>query len=147
MITARESIERLLFEYSASVDDGDFVRTGALFGEAGLYGLVDRLAASGSAQVTGTMIKTIRTYDGRPRTRHIVTNIVIDLADDEQSATVRSYIHVLHQAPGGDLAPLVGGTYHDRVHLVNGQWQFAERRMHIELVGDLSTHLSRPLFG
>ena len=35
------------------------------------------------------------------------------------------------------------GTYIDRVHVVDGVWQFAERRMHIELVGDMTTHLTR----
>ena len=145
MVAARELIERLLYEYSASVDGGDFATTADLFGETGLYGMVGAGAACGSQQVLQVLAGNVRLYDGRPRTRHIVTNIVVDLAPDELSATVRSYIHMIHQPPDGLLAPLVAGTYHDRVHYVNGRWLFAERRMHIELAGDLSTHLFRPL--
>jgi 3-phenylpropionate/cinnamic acid dioxygenase small subunit len=80
-------------------------------------------------------------YDGVPRTRHIVTNIVIDLNDDQITAQCRSYVQVLHQAPGGVLGPVAAGTYIDRVYLTNGSWKFAERRMLLELIGDMSTHL------
>lgn len=140
-ISPREYIERLLFEYCASIDRGDFEGTGKLFGATGLYGLVGGAAASGSTQVTAMMRASVRTYDGVPRTRHVVTNVVIDVSEDGLSGTVRSYVQVLHQAPGGPLVPIVAGTYYDRVHTVGGEWEFAERRMHIELTGDLSTHL------
>ncbi|WP_218004149.1 hypothetical protein [Nocardia araoensis] len=37
------------------------------------------------------------------------------------------------------------GRYHDRFERVDGQWPFAERRVHIRLTGDLSRHLrARP---
>ncbi len=138
---SRQGIERLLFAYSDGIDRGDFESTAALFGVEGLYGLVGAGAAKGAEQVLATMRASVRTYDGLPRTRHVVTNVVIDLDDGDTSGRVRSYVNVLHQAPGHSLAPIVAGTYHDRVHLVDGEWQFAERRMLIELVGDLSTHL------
>ncbi len=136
----REGIERLLYAYSDTIDRGDFESTAKLFGTEGLYGLVGAGAAKGAEQVLATFRSTVRTYDGVPRTRHVVTNVVIDV-DDETTGRARSYVSVMHQAPGGPLAPIVAGTYHDRVHCVNGDWLFAERRMIIELVGDLSTHL------
>ena len=142
----REGIERLLFDYCDGIDRGDFESTANLFGEAGLYGLVGSGAAGGAQQVLATFHSSVRIYDGLPRTRHVVTNVVIDVHDSQTSGTARSYITVLHQAPGCALAPVVGGTYHDRVHLVDGQWQFAERRMIIELIGDMSTHLKTSPF-
>ena len=139
---AREGIERLLFDYCDGIDTGNFAKTAALFGAAGLYGLVgSRSAASGADQVLATMQASIRTYDGVPRTRHVVTNAVIDIDDGAESGTARSYIQVLHAPPGGFITTVVAGSYHDRVHIVDGVWQFAERRMHIELTGDLTTHL------
>ena len=145
-MTPREGIERLLFAYSDTIDRGDFEATAQLFGAEGLYGLVGSRAAKGSEQVLATFQGTVRVYDGVPRTRHVVTNIVIDVDDNQTSGRVRSYVNVMHQPPGGPLAPIAAGTYHDHVHLVDGEWQFAERRMHIELVGDMSTHLNNSPF-
>lgn len=138
---AREGIERLLYRYSTTLDRGDLESCAALFGGAGLYGLVGGAAASGAQQVLATMHSTIRMYSGVPRTRHLVTNVIINVGEDLISGSAESYVQVLHQALGGRLAPVVAGTYFDRVHLVSGEWQFAERRMQIELVGDVSTHL------
>lgn len=138
----RDDVERMLYDYCWGIDHGDFESTAALFGEAGLYGLVGAAAARGSTQVLTMLRASVRTYDGVPRTRHVVTNVVIDVAPDEQSATARCYVQVMHQAPGAAIGPIVVGTYLDQCHVVDGRWQFAERRMHLELVGDLSTHLN-----
>ncbi len=146
VIPAREGIERLLFAYSDTIDRGQLEATAALFGSDGLYGLVDAGAAKGAEQVLHTFRSNVQLYDSVPRTRHVVTNVVIDVDENETSGTARSYVQVLHQAPGHPLAPIVAGTYHDRVHLVDGEWQFAERRMIIELVGDMSTHLKQNPF-
>ena len=143
---AREGIERLLMAYCWGIDTGDFESTAALFGDDGQYGLVGAGAARGAAQVLGMFQASVRTYDGVPRTRHVITNIVIDVddADADGVATTgssRCYVQVMHQPPGEEIRPIVVGTYLDRVHVIGDAWQFAERRMHLELVGDLSTHL------
>ncbi len=141
MTDAREAIERLLFAYCDGIDRGNLAATAELFGIDGLYGQIDGPAACGAAQVLAAMQRSVRMYDGVPRTRHIVTNIVIDINDDQISAQSRSYVQVLHQAPGGELGPIAVGTYIDRVHLSGGSWKFAERRMMLELIGDMGTHL------
>ena len=138
---AREGIERLLMAYCWGIDTGDFESTAALFGDDGQYGLVGAGAARGSAQVLGMFQASVRTYDGVPRTRHVITNIVIDVDDGATTGSARCYVQVLHQPPDEEIRPIVVGTYLDRVHLVGDQWQFAERRMHLELVGNLTSHL------
>lgn len=140
-MTAKEGIERLLFAYCDGLDRGDLVAASELFGSDGLYGQVDGPAVHGASQVLAAMQHSVRLYDSVPRTRHIVTNIVIDVNDDQVTAQCRSYVQVLHQPPGGVLGPIAAGTYIDRVHLTNGTWKFAERRMKIDLIGDMSTHL------
>ena len=143
---ARRAIERLLYDYCFGIDTGDFAFTAGLFGEDGQYGLVGGPSACGSAQVLGMLQASVRTYDGVPRTRHIVTNVCIDMEDeldtDGGPATVRSYIQVVHQPPDVPVRSIVVGTYFDRVHRVGDRWFFAERRMQLELVGDLRTHLN-----
>lgn len=146
---SRRAIERLLYDYCFGIDTGDFGFTASLFGDDGQYGLVGGPSARGAAQVLGMLQASVRTYDGVPRTRHVVTNVCIDMAGahdgdrDGDQAAVRSYVQVVHQSPGGPIGPIVVGTYLDRVHLVDRRWLFAERRMHLELVGDLSTHLNQ----
>jgi hypothetical protein len=136
----RDDILRLLHAYSDTIDRGDFVATGELFAPVGVYGIAGRSRAAVGPVAVATALGDVRLYDGVPRTRHIVSNVDIELADDGRSAAVQSYVHVLHQPPGGPIITIAAGTYLDRVHLVDGRWRFAERRMHIELVGDMSTH-------
>lgn len=140
--SALEGVRRLLFAYSEGVDSGRFDEVADLFGDSGLYGEVDGPAARGRDQVLLAMQRNVRLYDGVPRTRHVVTNVVIDLDVDLARARCRSYVQVLHQAPGADIRTIVAGTYHDVVeHVSDTEWRFIERRMHLELLGDLSTHL------
>jgi len=47
---------------------------------------------------------------------------------------------VVQQAPGGPLAPVIGGDYLDTVEKVDGRWIFTERHMGNDLVGDLTRH-------
>lgn len=138
---AREAIRQLLFAYSDGVDGGRFDDVAELFGDDGLYGEVDGPAARGRAQVLAAMNGNVRLYEGVPRTRHIVTNVTIRLDDSCERGQCQSYVQVLHQPPGGEIRTIVAGTYLDVVERVDGVWRFVERRMNLELIGDLSTHL------
>jgi hypothetical protein len=46
--------------------------------------------------------------------------------------------------PGMALQPIVSGRYHDRFERRVGQWRFAERRVRVDPVGDVSHHLRHP---
>ena len=48
---------------------------------------------------------------------------------------------MLQGLPDFPLQPIVAGRYEDRFERAAGGWQFAERRMFVELVGDVSRHL------
>jgi hypothetical protein len=48
---------------------------------------------------------------------------------------------VLQAVPGLPLQPIASGRYHDRFERHDGEWVFAERRVSIDLVGDVSHHL------
>lgn len=142
----REAVTRLLYAYSDGVDSGRFEDVAALFGDSGLYGEVDGPAACGKEQVLAAMRRNVRVYDGVPRTRHVVTNIVVDFETSGTRAQCRSYVQVLHQAPGGAISTIVAGTYHDVVECSGNGWRFVERRMDLELIGNLSTHLNHNPF-
>jgi len=66
--------------------------------------------------------------DGTPRTRHIVTNVVIEVDEQAGTAVSRSYFTALQALPDLALQPIASGRYHDRFERHDGHWRFAERR-------------------
>ena len=81
--------------------------------------------------------------DGTPRTRHLVTNVVIEVDYQAGTAGARSYFTALQALPGLALQPIASGRYRDRFGRRDGQWRFLERRVSVDLVGDVSHHLRR----
>ena len=79
--------------------------------------------------------------DGTPRTKHVTTNIAIEIDEEAGSADSRSYFTVLQALPELALQPIVSGRYQDRFARRDGRWRFVERRVRTDLVGDVSRHL------
>jgi hypothetical protein len=80
--------------------------------------------------------------DGTPKTKHVITNVMVEIDEVSASATGRSYFTVLQAVPGAlALQPVIAGRYHDRFETVGGRWRFAARHMLVDLVGDLSQHM------
>ncbi|OOK64499.1 snoaL-like domain protein [Mycobacterium kansasii] len=80
--------------------------------------------------------------DGTPRTKHVVTNPIIEI-DGIPTRSVRSYYTVLQQTEDFPLQAIVAGRYHDCFECVEGTWRFSYRDLTlIDMVGDISHHLS-----
>ena len=79
--------------------------------------------------------------DGTPRTKHVTTNIAIEIDEETGRAASRSYFTALQALPGLALQPIVSGRYQDRFARREGRWRFVERRVRTDLVGDVSRHL------
>ena len=85
---------------------------------------------------------TIRHADGTPRTKHVLSNPIVEVDEASGTASCRSYYTVLQQTDTLALQPIVAGRYHDRFRRIEGQWWFAERDYTmLDLVGDVSQHL------
>ena len=63
--------------------------------------------------------------------KHCVMNSVIRVDGDR--ATARSYIVVVRG--GEQLAVSLAGRYEDRLAKIGGEWRFAERAVHFDLMG------------
>jgi hypothetical protein len=87
--------------------------------------------------------RTTRRYeDGTPRTKHVMTNVMVDVDDDATAARSRSYFTVLQAVPGAlALQPIIAGRYRHTYTCRNGQWEFASMHIIIDLVGDLGHHM------
>ena len=144
MASAAIDIPNLLYRYAEAFDDGDFESAARLFDRGCL--IVGGTRITGVEAITAMWRQWVRLYDGKPRTRHITTNPIIDLADDGQSAVCRSQWTVIQATEGFALQLVASGRYHDRFTLIDGAWHFAERAYaQVDLVGDTSFHTRQPV--
>jgi 3-phenylpropionate/cinnamic acid dioxygenase small subunit len=140
MSDARGEIENLLYLYAERMDAGDLEGVARLFEHAEYHaGGGGPLSADQVLRVNRELI--ILHGDGTPRTKHLTTNVAIRLDLEAGTASAHSYFTVIQGVAGAPLQPIVAGRYHDRFARVDGAWRFAERRILVDLVGDLSRHL------
>jgi 3-phenylpropionate/cinnamic acid dioxygenase small subunit len=142
-LSSYRAIENLIAAYAELVDDGDFAGLGRLLAGATFTG--SGPPVSGPDAIEKMFRDMLIVYDdGTPRTKHVTTNVVIAVNEEAGTATSRAYFTVLQALPGLPLQPIVSGRYRDRFDRHDGQWRFAERRVRVDLVGDVSRHLRRP---
>lgn len=140
MGTAEQRILALMTEYCDSIDRGDLDACAALF-RRGRWGITGSLA-EGEAAVRA-LLANVTLYGGVPLTRHLMSNVLVQVAADGDTATARSCIMVMQGVPPGfPLQPIFIGSYHDVFVREGEQWCFRERVIVPDLVGDLSRHRS-----
>jgi 3-phenylpropionate/cinnamic acid dioxygenase small subunit len=125
------------------VDDGEFAAVGRLLADATFTGGAGTV--TGGDDIEKMLRDNVIVYDdATPRTKHVTTNLAIEV--DEEAGTAKScaYFTVLQAVPDLALQPIVSGRYHDRFERRDGQWRFVERHVGTDLVGDVSHHLRRP---
>jgi 3-phenylpropionate/cinnamic acid dioxygenase small subunit len=147
---AAAAIGSLLARYAELIDDGDFEGVGALLGDCRVLTGDGTLVATGADAIAQLYVQTTRRYeDGTPRTQHVISNLIVEPADDGPGPgdggrlwAARSRFTVFQATDGLALAPIIAGRYRDVVHeRADGTWAFVERRMAPELFGDLEHHL------
>ncbi len=138
------AITALIHTYAERLDAGDLDGVAALFEHAtwGSPGRGERLR--GAAQVRRGYDGVILHEDGTPATKHVISNLTIEMEDGSSAASARSYFTVLQARPHLPLQPIIAGRYHDTFERVDGTWRFTDRMIIPDLVGDLSHHLRDP---
>ena len=141
--TASEAITKLIYTYAERIDAGDFAGVADVFAHATLTfeGFDDPV--TGRDDIAALYARTTRRYeDGTPRTKHVMTNIMVDVADDGETAASRSYFTVLQAVPGEfALQPVIAGRYRHTYIRLDGHWEVASMHITIDLVGDLGHHM------
>ncbi len=135
-------IQNLIYRYCDRIDHGDFAGIAQIFAHAAIYVPALPEPVRGVQAIEAMYAQFTRIYPetGTPRTRHVTSNVIIE-PDGEDAARAQSYV-LVHQATATlPLQPIIGGRYHDRFARVDGAWRFIERRMEMDLFGDLSAHL------
>ena len=141
-----DEIRNLVFEYYHLMDLGDYAGVAALYGEDGVMrGLDDRgnemNAWTGSDEILALWQSLVRLYDGSPRTKHCVTNLVVDVDDEAGTAAARSYYMVFQATDELPLQVITAGRWYDTLERTDGRWRFVDRKCFSDLVGDFTAHL------
>ncbi|MFN8626458.1 MAG: nuclear transport factor 2 family protein [Candidatus Binatia bacterium] len=142
------AIQNLINRYADRMDRADFDGCAELFAHADFYLPGYPPFRSDSAGLAAMWRDWNHVYPetGNLRTRHVMTNIIIE-SDGAEHARSQTYGTVFQAAPGFPLQPIVTASYNDRFAKVDGRWRYIERREDVQLIGDLSHHLSRPFSG
>ncbi len=137
------AVTQLIYTYAERIDEGDFAGVAELFEHATLTfeGFGD--AVTGRDAIEKLYTRSTRRYeDGTPHTKHVMTNVLVDVDDDGQRAASRSYFTVLQAVPGElALQPVIAGRYRHTYGWVESQWRVETMHVMIDLVGDLGHHM------
>ena len=136
------AITTLMFRYAEYVDAADFDGIGRLFSAGRITNEGYPGAIEGAAAVAKLYADTNRVHpDGTLRTRHLTTNVIVEIDDGGEAASARSAFVVFQATPAVALQPIVAGRYHDEFAFADGEWRFARRHILLEQVGNVSDHL------
>ena len=137
-------ITALIYRYAECIDCGDFEGIADLFEHATVRS--GEHSFSGRDTLRDLWRGMVRIYeDGTPLTKHVITNVVVDVDRHKTTATARSYVTVLQAKPPDlPLQVIVSARHHDTFERVDGVWRFAERIDITDLVGDMSWHTTSP---
>jgi len=136
-----EQIEAVVYGYAERIDAGDFDGVVAMFGHATWRSSATGETYTDPAAVRAVYDRIARYPDGTPRTKHLITNLVVDIADDRRSATGRCSFTVLQTVePGEPLSVVVAGRYEDRYERGPDGWRFADRLFVGERTGEQDRH-------
>jgi len=138
---AEHEIRNIIFGYADALDTGDLDRFAEYFrhGQIRVHG--SEHVQLGKQGVLDSFHQNVRFYDGIPSTKHVTTNLMIEVDESGTTATARSYFTVLQARPGFPVRVVIAGRYHDTFGLIDGRWCLTDRFEYCDLMGDLSNHL------
>jgi hypothetical protein len=131
------AIMKLIHSFPRYLDDGDAAALGKLFEHGSLTIRYDGPGGDappykGYEAVKGFFYEhVVKSFNGeKPRTRHFIANVILDIEDDAQAATAQSYYVRIDPSPspGQPLPVIITGRYEDRFAKFAGKWCFAERK-------------------
>src|SRR5271166_5589708 len=127
MSASAVEITNLLYRYAELIDTGDLIGAAALFTHA-------KINITGSAQpqdnqaVLAVWRSHMKIYPcGTPRTKHVITNPIVEIDEIAGTATCRSYYTVVQATDELPLQIVAAGRYHDAFERVDGAWRFSYR--------------------
>ncbi len=141
MSDSKAAILGLMNEYCYRVDAGNFDGFASLFEHGSFHVLGDPAGALLGKEAVLGLLENVTLYDGVPHTKHVLTNVQIDVDESGNSATAQSYVTVFQALPPDfPLQPIFIGHYYDTFEFTSGAWRFKSREISPDLIGNLSRH-------
>jgi 3-phenylpropionate/cinnamic acid dioxygenase small subunit len=145
MMDSARQVESLVYSYAERLDEGDLDGVAALFEHGricGIEGGPPETVFTGTTGVRRMYAMAILLYDdGTPKTKHLTSNVQIDVDDEAGTARASAYYCVTQATPELPLQVIVTGHYRDTFHRIDGSWWFDTRTMYVDQIGDTSHHL------
>ena len=140
MSTSAIQICNLLYRYAECMDSGQLVEAAELFRYARVQ--VQRQHFIDHTALLRLWQQRIKLYPcGTPRTRHVISNPIIDIDEASGTATIRACYTVLQATEDLPLQPIAAGRYLDEFERVDGVWRFSFRDYSkLDMPGDLRAH-------
>jgi hypothetical protein len=143
MNDAYESIRKLCFTYTFALDEGDFERVAEVLAAAELrmvWREFDDRTVTGREEIRDFYADQVLTYDRNPRTRHVISNQLIEIDEAAATATSRAYFTLLQAPADGGFALVGGGQYHDGFAKRDGVWEFRRKTIQVDYLNDPTQH-------
>jgi hypothetical protein len=134
-----QEITSMVYRYCELFDTGQLDEFAAQF-EHGQWHKADRGAAAARQWIDDH----VHLYEGLPRTKHVTTNLLVEVDEETGTAVAQSYITVLQALPDFPLQPIFAGRYRDRFARVDGRWCWTRREVIGDLYGEVSHHVRTP---
>lgn len=133
------AIANLLYRYAQYIDSGDFDSAAGLFCHASIK-LHDAYEQVTYKELLTLWQKSIIIYpDGTPKTKHVITNPIINIQDG--TATCHSYYTVMQCTDRLPLQAIASGRYYDEFVKIKGEWRYAFRDYSLhDAFGNMSHH-------
>jgi hypothetical protein len=135
-----QAVKNIVLSYVELLDLGDLDGLSNLFSQATVH-------TQGGAPLRGAeafkeFIKSaVHFYDGVPSTKHVVSNLMVEIDSERHSAIARSYFTAFQARPELPLQPILAGRFHDRLERDHDRWYIVERVIYADLIGDVRYHL------
>jgi len=139
-------IENLIYTYAERIDAGDLQGVAELFRHGCIASPAHGTRTEGYDAVLQMYTHMCRLHEpgGTPLTRHVTTNVIIELGEAPDTAHARACYTVFQATPRLPLQAIISGRYRDTFVKVDAAWRFDQREMYVDLVGDCSEHLPFP---
>jgi uncharacterized protein (TIGR02246 family) len=132
-LLAERTCEQLIYKYARYVDSGEAGRVADLFTEDGVWIGADGRSMNGRDQVQAAFLG--RQALTRRLSRHVMTNVLIDVHSECEATGIAYLINYRHDGPGETVEkpgparhPKFVGDYHLTFRRVDGQWRIAALR-------------------
>jgi hypothetical protein len=131
-------ITALVNSYALLLDRGDVDAVAALFARSTWRSEPEGHVLRGVEEIR-PVYEQLVAHEAGPRTKHLLTNLTVDVASEASTASAHCYWTVLQNvAPGRPITIILSGQYTDSFKKIDGAWCFADRLITVDLTGDAS---------